>query len=397
MQTIDRFGEAYLSLCFQIDHYIDGYVDAYIGPPEIKAKAQAAGKKPVEALLADLESLRVLIPPGDPARAAYLEGMLRSMGCALRKQSGEEIDYIDEVACLYDIHPERIDEAAFQAAHRELDGLLPGSGDLSERMQAWRKRYEIPAGKLLGLLEMARDETRKRTRTLFDLVEGEDFELKLVSDQPWSGYNWYLGDGRSRIEINTDIPVSALRLLELVAHEGYPGHHTEGQLKEQRLYREKGYAEAAISPLLAPNAVISEAIATTALEIIFPGGEAYEWNAGVLFPAAGIDGDSVDALKRIAAARDRLKYVAGNAALLFHGGELTEAQAVDYLATYDLSSQARAEQRFKFISSPLFRSYIFTYTAGYDLITQAAADGDKLPVFRRLLTGQVLPSALAGD
>ena len=49
----------------------------------------------------------------------------------------------------------------------------------------------------------------------------------MVQDQPWSGYNWYLGNGRSRVDLNTDLPIYAYLLTDLLTHEGYPGHHTE--------------------------------------------------------------------------------------------------------------------------------------------------------------------------
>jgi hypothetical protein len=197
------------------------------------------------------------------------------------------------------------------------------------------------------------------------------------------------------IEFNVDLPVSALAVIDLFAHEGYPGHHTEGQLKEKRVYREKGYAEQASMLLHSPAAVIAEGIATTAGEIIFPNGGQQAWNAEVLFPAAGIEADEAEVIQRIGAAREKLRSVSANAAILFNTGECTEEQAVDYIQTYALANRGRAERSFRFISHPLFRSYPFTYTQGYDLIEQAAKGGDKLPIFLKLLTEQVLPSQLA--
>ena len=55
-----------------------------------------------------------------------------------------------------------------------------------------------------------------------------------------------VGAARSRVEWNTDIPSNALRLTEILAHEAYPGHHTEAMLKDKLLYQEKGFAEEAV-------------------------------------------------------------------------------------------------------------------------------------------------------
>ena len=74
-------------------------------------------------------------------------------------------------------------------------------------------------------------------------MAGESFRYELVSDYPWGAYNWYLGDAHSLIQFNTDVPLNALGLLDICAHEGYPGHHTEAMLKEKHLYQEQGIAE----------------------------------------------------------------------------------------------------------------------------------------------------------
>ena len=48
----------------------------------------------------------------------------------------------------------------------------------------------------------------------------ESFDLFPVTNQPWGAYNWYLGGGRSRIDIDTDLPLRITSLAETIAHEG---------------------------------------------------------------------------------------------------------------------------------------------------------------------------------
>lgn len=398
MPTLDSFSRDYLRLVLEIHaHHIDGYVDAYYGPEAIKAEVEASPAKRPSELLADVEELQSRVPTADPARHAYLTAALQGIECTIRILNSETIDYLDEVQRIYDIRPGLIAESRFESAHRKLDRLLPANEqgiDLGQRLQAWRKIYEITADQALPLLELARAETRRRTLDIVPLPDDESVAISLVNDQPWGAYNWYLGNGRSLIEFNTDIPLQANHLLGTFAHEGYPGHHTEHLLKEKELYQEKGYAEQAAMLLHSPTAVIAEGIATSALEMIFPGGEHHEWNVEVLFPAAGIvtTPDIIDQMRRVGKASSDLRYVSGNAAILYHTGKLNRDQTIDYIHTYGLVAPDRAAKSFSFISHPLYRSYIFTYSAGYDLIKATANPG---ATFRHLLTAQVLPSQLS--
>ena len=396
MTQLDNFGRSYLRLVLEIDKHIDGYIDAYYGPEELKAAVQAGGRREPAALIEDLAHLQATIPTADPARHAYLAATLRALDCTLRMLNGEAFAYLEEVNRLYDITPNRVDEAHLTAAHRELDTLLPGSGSLNDRIEAYRRHYYLQREQILPLLELARAETRQRTAAFVNLPEDESVEIRLTNNQPWGAYNWYLGHGRSLIEFNTDLPVSALGLLSTFAHEGYPGHHSEALLKEQRLYHEKGYAEQAAMLLNSPAAVIAEGIATTAIEIIFPGDSRHQWNVEVMLPAAGIEPvETAAEMARMAQALKALRTVIGNAAILYHDGRHDREQTIDYIQTYALATRQRAEKNFSNLSHPLYGSYVFTYTEGYNLIEQAAPSGDKGEVFGRLLTEQVLPSRLA--
>lgn len=399
------FDTQFFRLTLELDKHIDGYIDAYGGPAELKTAVSATPKRPPAQLRDDIDKLEAVLPLDDPARLAYLTAVLRAMRCSIQIIAGEKVAYLDEVGRIYDIAPALVDESEFEREHKELDLLLPGSGTIPERMEARRQRYNLPSDKVLPLLELARSETRQRTlaylKNQFDsrytLPENEDVEITLTSDQPWSAYNWYKGNGRSRIEFNTDIPVSALNVLGTFAHEGYPGHHTEGALKEKYLLRERGYAEQAVALLHSPSAVIAEGIATTAVDIIFPNDTQYDWLVEVLLPAAGIKtGETADDMRRLAAAHKYGRHVSGNAAILHHTGKLSADETVEYIQTYGLSSRPRAVQSFRFLTHPLFRSYTFTYTQGRALLQQAAAKHNNLEaLFGRLLTEQILPSYLA--
>lgn len=399
---LDPISHDYIALAHGIDQHVPGFIDAYAGPPEIRARLADAKPATPQGLLEHAGTLAGRIAESDypDRRKAYLAAQVRAMVTVCRKLAGETLSYTDEVRGCFDIEPARTPEATFEAAISELDALLPGEGDVRERMVAWRQRFEVPPESARELIDVIVPEIRRRTAAFVDLPDGEVVEFTLVSDKPWSGYNWYLGNARSRVEINTDLPIRANTLTGLVCHEAYPGHHTEHSLKERLLYQERGWGEHAIQLISTPQAVISEGIATLAETIVFPDGELQTWQAEHLYPRAGLTGDA-EREARIHAAQRALRAVNANAALLIHVDGLAEAEAVAYLMHYGQRDEAEARQSLRFITDPLWRAYVFTYHAGRDLLGRWLDGGDRLPRYRRLLTEQVSPSLveewIAGD
>lgn len=398
MKQLQPFDERYLRLVLHLDKQIEGYIDAYLGPTELAEEVKREPKKEPAALLEDLVWLREQMPAEDHARHTFLLAALRAIETSIRLLAGEPIDYLDQVQRIYDIQPLLVPERHFEAAHKELEDLLPGTGDLGERAEHFRRHYDVPEEHAMTLLHLACAEVRRRTVQRIELPAGEGIELQLVQDQPWGAYNWYKGNGRSLVEFNSDMPLSALTMLDTMAHEGYPGHHTEAVLKERKFVHEKGYGEMAAALLHSPSAVIAEGIATTAAEIIFPEASQYDWAITNLLPAAGITPQHTAAqMARIQEALMTLRYARGNAAVRYHDGDFNREQTIDYIRTYGLASKERATKSFSFIAHPLYGSYIFTYTVGYDALAAAAGGSDKFDVFKRCLTEQVLPSTLARE
>jgi hypothetical protein len=395
---MDALSQAYLTLALAIDRHVPGFVDAYFGPPELRVAAQQGPSPAPQALLEQAHYLADTVTRSDllETRKAFLSAQFRAMITLCRKLCGEPLDYRDEVRGLFDIEPDKTPEAVFEAAIAELDELLPGTGDVRKRMLAWRSRYVVPVATARTLIDLIAAEARARTRAFVELPPEESVAFTFVSNQPWSGYNWYLGEYRSRVEINTDLPIHAHELTALIAHEAYPGHHTEHSLKERLLYREQGYGEHAIQLINTPQCVISEGIATLAESIIFPGDTGAQWQAEHLYPAVGLAGEP-EREARIARARAALRAVSANGALLLHAEAKPEAEVLAYLQHYGLKSEQEARQSLRFIKNPLWRAYIFTYHAGRELLSrwiEAVPVSDRPGRFRLLLAGQVTPSAV---
>ena len=390
--SIDSISQRYIEIAFDLEAHVEGFVDAYFGPPELRQRPE---RRLPDAIVAEIDALRAAIAASDyPAqRKGYLDVQLRGMAATARRLAGEALSYADEVRACFDIEPVYTPEAVFEAANAELEELLPGVGPLAERMAAWRHSFEVSPDMARQLIDLIAAEARRRTVAMIALPEGDEVRFELVRDKPWSGYNWYLGGARSLVEINTDLPLKANALLDLVCHEAYPGHHTEHALKERRLYQERGWGEQAIQLINTPECVIAEGIATLAADMIF-GDEALAWAAENLYPLAGITGDP-EREARIGKAQWSLRALSGNAAIMLHaqGGDADEV--VRYIMRYGLRSEREARQSLRFIQTPLWRTYTFTYFVGRSLLGHWIARGDRHTRFTQLLTEQVYPSMLA--
>jgi hypothetical protein len=393
----------YVLLVFRVEKAMQNvtgsrFVDYYYGPPEWKAEAAAeAERSPMELAREALALEDTLAKQGFEAhRATYLEKQVVAMETVCRKLNGETFSLEDEVQRCFDIHPERIPESQFEHGLTLLDEVLPGDGSLRDRVQGWRKRYSLApdkAGLLLPLMQRAVAEARRRTQAFVTLPADEGLEIETVSDLVSLGENWYLGNYRSRVERNTERPVNLRDLLQFICHEGYPGHHTEFVLKEQRLFRGRDYLEQAIFPIISPQAVISEGIARSAREMIFTPEEAEHWLAEHIYPDAGIEPDTPD-MAKLREAEELLDYpVLTNAAFLLHDGH-SDDEVTRYVMQYMLETEEQARRFLEFLKIPFQEAYIFTYVSGKQLMRPWLAGPDGWKAFRRFLTEQVYPAEL---
>jgi hypothetical protein len=394
---LDAFGREYARLSFGIERHVPGFIDAYLGPDDVRAALDPESTPVPAALVTAAQELLARIPLLDAteSRKGYLTKQVEAMLTTARRVAGEELPYREEVRLLFDIEPKATPEGIYDAAISDLDTLIPGDGPIAERMVTWRQSYTIPPETARRLVDVILPELRARTQEFVDLPDEESIEIRMVQDQPWSGYNWYLGNGRSRVDLNTDLPIYAYRLTDLLAHEGYPGHHTEHALKEC-LYTEQGLGEHALQLINTPECLISEGIATVAEKMLFTPHELVRFRREHVYPAAGISGDPEREVA-IGAAQRILRSVPGNAALLLHEEGRDPRDVVAYLQRYGLVAEAEARQRLRFIADPLWRAYIFTYHVGYELISSwlDQAPTERHGRFRTLLTEQVYPSQIA--
>lgn len=396
--TPETIAEEYVRLALAIDQHMPGYVDAYCGPPDWQAQVKTDGLRPLPELAQRASQLAAAIAsanPMDAQRKDFLARHVFAMQTSLRLLQGESMALVDEVESLYDVRPTWVDEALFEEAHYVLDELLPPGDSLQARVTLRKQMLEIPVEQAKNVLPLIHHQLRTISRNHVPLPEEESVDFVFVQNQPWWAYNWYLGACRSRIEINTDLPPRINTLADLVAHEGYPGHHTELSIKDSLLVQQAGRLEHGVSLINAPSCVVSEGIATCALSTVMPDASWVAWHAEEIFPRAGMGHLDAQREHRIDQALENLAGIDGNAAFLFYDQGAAADKVTGYLQGYGLRTEQEARKTVEFLSNPLYRSYIFTYSWGKKMLKELFArkqDGNHW--YTRLLTEAVTPSQI---
>ena len=393
----DRLDQEFIRLALAINEYLPGYVDSYFGPAEWSQAAQQAGKLPLTELTQRVDQLAGEVSKldnWDAQRRDFLIHQIGAMQMTLRLLAGETVSLIEEAQALYNIQPAWKDEAYFIEYQKWLDESLPKAGSLRERLEGWQKSIEIPIETTRELLPFVVGTLREWAHKKFRFPEDDSFMVEFVSDQPWMAYNHYLGEYKSRIEINSDLPMQVHGLVITIAHEGYPGHHTELCLKESRLVRQMDYHEHLLTLINSPWCVIAEGIATSALETLLTDEELEDFYREEILPRAGMTHLDVKTILGISRAERKMRELWGNAAFMLHDQKKSKQEIVSYLQKYELSTEQEADRAIQFMSGPLDRSYIFTYTAGYDLLEELFSIADRNKYFRRLLEEPVTPGQI---
>jgi hypothetical protein len=270
--------------------------------------------------------------------------------------------------------------------------VLPGTGQLRSRYGTWREAQVVPPEHLEAAIASLLDDLRERTHRSFGLPEGEYVDIELVTDQPWSGFNYYLGGLRSRVAVNVDLPVLSPGLAHLVAHEAYPGHHTEHCRKEVGLVRRRRWLEETIFLVGTPQCLLAEGLADLGLEVVVSSNPAEQ--AAMLaehLRPLGIPFDA-EVVAAVSGAAHGLEGVRGNVALLLHQEGADPDDAVAYAERWGLLPRRRAEKLVEFLTDPTWRAYITCYVEGLPLCRRFVA-GDPAR-FERLLTEQLTPDQL---
>lgn len=394
-RTLDACAEAYVRLVLAVGRHDSLYVDSYYGPPAWKTESDAGGPVPLDDLLSRARALSADLGAADgPAdRKRFLAKQLVALETHVRRLRGEKFSLAEECRLLFDASPRPHPVAEFEAAQRAIDALVPGPGSLPDRIEALRGAVRVPKDRIEAALAAALSAARTANAALIRLPGDERFDTVLVSKKPWSAYNWYQGRYRSRIELNTDLPTELNGLLGTMCHEGYPGHHVYNVLLEEKLVNERGWIEYTVYPLYAPQSILAEGTANVAEDILFSDDQRRRVLTETLAPVAGVSPAAVLAWDRVRDAMRPLRFVREEAARLLLDEGRPEDEVEAFVVRYGLVSADRAKKSIEFART--YRSYIYNYTLGEDLVRDWIGTGpDRRERFYDLLQRPVVPSDL---
>jgi len=390
----------YVLLGLRFDRLSEGFVDAFTGDPALRRQVEGEPRPEPAALAVRARELRRELPGSGLTedRLAFLDAQLAALECSGRRFADEEVGFVEEVEAYFGVRIAPGDQEEYAEAHARLDRLLPGDGDLTSRYAAYRSRDELPPEKLEPVVRELSSALRDVVRSGYGLPDGETVEYLVVTDEPWSGFNYYLGGLRSRVAINADLPHRLSQLPHLVAHESYPGHHTEHCRKERGLVEADSRLEHTVFLVNTPECLVAEGLADLGIAATIGAGWgpwAQEIYADLRLPFDG------PAAERIADAVRGLDRARQDAALLLHDRGADPDEVVAYLTRWLLMPEQRARHSLRFLSHPLWRAYTSTYVEGYRLLSgwlDARPAGTSVGErYVRLLDEPLTPARLATE
>ena len=370
---MNTLGERYVRLVLAMGQHDADYVDAYYGSPEWRTEVDAL-KIPLAEITSRAAALTEEIATAAPPAGAdeltrlrhdYLARQLEALRARAAMLSGTRLSFDEESQALYDAVAPTHTEAEFAGVLAALEAKLPGKGPLVDRYDEFRKQFVIAPDRLDAVFKAAIDGCRSRTLQHIQLPPGESFTVEYVTGKSWSGYNWYQGNYRSLIQVNTDLPIYIDRAIDLACHEGYPAITSTTCCSRRTSFAIAGGGVLRLPPLFA-------AVADRGRHRQFrdrggiPTDRSPRVRAPGPFPGSATEVRNGDGVLRRAGAGGPLvvRRQRGGAPVF----ERTDrrARGRDWLERYGLYSRPRAEQRVRFVDQ--YRSYVINYNLGKDMV-----------------------------
>jgi hypothetical protein len=366
-QNINPIAEDYVRLGLNIWQYDHDFVIAYYGPDSLKPKKPALSVFPEEYFIRRADTLATELKPfltspdtDTRRRAKWISMQLRAFKREIKIFSGEFAPFDVEAADLFGVKPPAYPDAHYHLINEKLGKMMPGPGTIAERERALFKRFTIPKEKLTEVYLACINESRKRTLQHFSLPANEDFRVEYVTEKPWAGYNYYQGNFKGLIQINTDYPVDIRSLMDLACHEGYPGHHAYNSTLEQKIYRDKGYVEISMYALFTPQALIAEGTAEYGVDMAYTEDEKIQLAKNILLPLAGLDTAGITTYIKTWPLLEQMDYGQTEITRGFLDLTMSKKQFMHWYMDYGVSASPDFMKQ--------YRSYIINYSYGKDLV-----------------------------
>ncbi len=369
---LDDAADRYVRLAVALGERDPDSLDFYSGPAERVADIRK-NPPPLTQITRDADALSAEVSriapdtAADTARAKALVADLSAISARVGLLTGRRLPYADESLAFFGVAPGAIDEQRMDELRSKIAAGVGAGGRLVDRYAAFAARFTVPADRLSAMMRAALDECRTRTLAHIPLPPGEHVTLEFVRDKPWSAFSRYLGNARSRIQINTDFRFTVDQALQIACHEGYPGHHARNTLMTSVPVAQVAHglslaAERSVQLMFSPEALVSEASAMLAADVAFSPDDRIRVERDRLFPLAGLDPAGAEPHIAIERLVGELQSVQADVARRYIDGELEFSRAVTALEQQALVPYAEA--MLKYVNE--YRSYVTTYTTGRD-------------------------------
>jgi hypothetical protein len=259
----------------------------------------------------------------------------------------------------------RHSEIYYQHINHQLDSLLPGNKPVRDKFLDLAKKFEIPENKFDTVIKTIIQESRIRTRSRLNLPANEHLDLIYLKSKSYRGGSSYKGNNRSIFFMNRGYQFNVFIAVDLVCHEGYPGHHVYNLLMDKSR-KTKNLIELDYSPDFGPQGFMTEAIASSACRILFPDNELSQYVRKVLLPLAGLDTTDFSLFCKVNALHNTVKYINIDLAMDMIDKKISDEQVIEWGMEYSFFSYDEAINYLKTLKQ--FRTRIASYSYGADII-----------------------------
>ena len=397
---LDETGERLVELTLMAGTLDEDLVDSYVGDIQI----DTTQKYNIDELKKKFNLLRSDISVIDAnteslvLRKNYQLGIVNAVYTRLKVLNDEKISFIDECESIYQYTPEVKEYSHFDSLLVELDNYLVGDEELPIKLAKYREKFKIKFSKIDEAFRKSVEKAKKITSEHIHLPDSESVHIEYVDGAPWSAYNWYQGHFKSLIQVNTQSDIHLERVLDLAAHESYPGHHVYYSLREKMYYQDSGFVEFSIYTLFSPVSFLAEGTAVYGNDLVFLGDKKIEFIRSEITGKYNYTYDELKKYFNLLELLSKLDEVQITIARDYIDKKITNEVALQYIQKYGLESEKSSYRRLDFIRR--YRSYIINYTAGKKLVEKyinkkAGTDiNKKWQVYKEILENPYLPPDL---
>jgi hypothetical protein len=338
---VDDMAAGYVQVALQVAQHNPDLVDDWRGP-----EAWRPGpRQPIAPLIERINTLQVSLShsrfdlePDDIYRLEHLEHQTLALRRLALRLRGDPQTFDDE---LTGISTAAIDSAGALSARQALDRTLPGSGPLAGRYAAYRKGLAVSAELIEPVMRAALGACRQASGAM-RLPADESVELVFGHGSQWDGFARYLGNHRTRIEINLDAQLDVTRALRLACHEGYPGHHAQNVLIDDELVKKRGWLEFALVPSFGDYLFVTEGAAEVGADLAFPSTKRVDLYRTILLPAAKLAPTGAERLVNVEDRIAALEPVIADVTRAYLENRISQAAAIDRLRDEALTAEPEA-------------------------------------------------------